>query len=151
MFILLGYCCLPSIRDDYHVFVGLWFLLFAAYFYDPSPTFSPRIQDFILLRFGLAAVYYLAPSIVGVVIVVVLSLMCSTEARCFFMVTVPFYYLTNLCASADCVFLWTSFLFELYIRLVLHVHFVTTEASKVSCLGFIIRHGLLLFLHRHYH
>ena len=54
-------------------------------------------------------VYYLAPSIVGVVIVVVLSSMWKTEARCFFMVTVPFYYLTNLCASAD-VCVWTSFL-----------------------------------------
>ena len=106
---------------------------------------------FVEVRTCSCILYYLAPSIVGVVIVVVLSLMCSTEARCFFMVTVPFYYLTNLCASADCVFLWTSFLFELYIRLVLHVHFVTTEASKVSCLGFIIRHGLLLFLHRYYH
>jgi len=91
MFILLGFRCLPSIRDDYPVFDGLWFLLFAAYFYDPSRAFS-RIQDLSCMRLGLTAVYYLAPSIVGVVIVVVLSSMWKTEARCFFMVTVPFYF-----------------------------------------------------------
>ena len=51
---------------------------------------------YLVMRLGLTAVYYLAPSIVGVVIVVVLSSMWKTEARCFFMVTVPFYYLTNL-------------------------------------------------------
>ena len=46
----------------------------------------------LVMRLGLTAVYYLAPSIVGVVIVVVLSSMWKTEARCFFMVTVPFYF-----------------------------------------------------------
>ena len=92
MFILLRFRCLPSIRDDYPVFDGLWFLLFAAY------TSMTPVQPFLgfkiylVMRLGLTAVYYLAPSIVGVVIVVVLSSMWKTEARCFFMVTAPFYF-----------------------------------------------------------
>ena len=100
MFILLGCCCLPSIRDDYHVFGGLWFLLFAAYFYDPSPAFS-RIQDLscyeartyscILSR----AIYRWCSHCCCIIFDV------EDGSSLFLHGYGPFLLLTNLCASAD--------------------------------------------------
>jgi len=122
MFILLGFRCLPSIRDDYPVFDGLWFLLFAAYFYDPSPAFS-RIQDLscyeartyscILSR----AIYRWCSHCCCIIFDV------EDGSSLFLHGYGPFLLLTNLCASADVCVCGQAFSVMLYVPMVTTISF----------------------------